>query len=148
MYIYIRIHTYIHTHTFFRQNPCTCRPVAVHTQIDAPRVSCRKVGTDSEAARLTFFSSGSTLVPPDSWLQHIDTAVAPDFVPDLVTTLWELIQHARFNGFLMSQFGCGPQVLLYMFPRTTVYADHLVLVYVLVLVCVLVLVYRCPGTSI
>ena len=52
---------------------------------------------------------GNAAVPSDSFLQQIDVVVDPTFVSDLLTTLWELIQHSRFNPFIMKNFGCGAQ---------------------------------------
>lgn len=52
---------------------------------------------------------GSAVVPSGSFLQQVDVAVDPTFVSDLLTTLWELIQHSRFNPFIMKNFGCGAQ---------------------------------------
>ena len=51
---------------------------------------------------------GSARVPGECWLNGVDVTVDPDFVPTFVTTLWELIQHARFNPFLMSESHASP----------------------------------------
>jgi hypothetical protein len=50
---------------------------------------------------------GAAAVPDGLFLHDIDVAVDPTFVSDVLTTLWELIQHVRFNPFIMTNFGCG-----------------------------------------
>jgi len=96
-----------------RVNPATpdVRYVILHelmhhqlNEIGCPALVCPQLGRRQEALTL-----GSAVVPDGSWLHSIDVDMDPNFVPNLVTTLWELIQHSRFNGFLMNTFGCGSQ---------------------------------------
>ena len=73
-------------------------------ELGCPALVCPQLHWEGEHLRL-----GSATVPEDSWLRQVDLGADPQCVPNLVTSLWELIQHARFNPFLMDTFGCGAE---------------------------------------
>mmetsp|Transcript_25553 Transcript_25553/g.40043 ORF Transcript_25553/g.40043 Transcript_25553/m.40043 type:complete len:202 (-) Transcript_25553:260-865(-) len=52
---------------------------------------------------------GQVVIPKTYWLSLVNTTIDPTFLMVLVKTIWELIQHSRFNGFIKNEFGCGPE---------------------------------------
>jgi hypothetical protein len=80
----------------------------MHHQLDwlgCPALACPQVGRAPDG-RATL---GGVRLPAGHFLGDVDLARDPNFFPQMVTKLWELVQHARFNARLRADFACGPE---------------------------------------